>query len=91
MGSLHATEFANMEKEGQITLTAAMIYQLRNNFYPPHPIEMIPVAVAAIEAYRQGDCDLEIDSPYEHKRYGFNIPAVVIIEAFKLWPWVEGY
>ena len=91
MGSLHAAEFSNMEEDGQITLTMAMEYQLRHNFYPPHPLEMIPVAVSAIEAYREGEPERLITSPYKHRRHGFEIPAHALIEAFKLWPWVDGY
>jgi hypothetical protein len=89
MGNLHAMEFANLEESGQIDLTAAMTYQLRNNFYPPHPAEMVPVAVAAIKAYREGDPEKLIESPYEHKRHGYNIPAHALIESFRLWTWVD--
>ena len=91
MGSMHSQEFAGLEEDGQITLEMAMTYQLRNNFYPPHPSEMIPVAVAAVEAYREGEPERLITSPYEHRRHGFEIPASALIESFKLWPWVEGY
>ena len=91
MGSMHSQEFATMEEDGQINLTQAMTYQLRSNFYPPYPSEMIPVAVAAIEAFRDGDPEKLIYSPYEHREYGKKIPAHALIRAFKLWPWVEGY
>ena len=91
MGSMHSQEFASLEEDGAITLTAAITCQLRSNFFPPVPGEMIPVAVAAIEAYREGDYKRKITSPYEHRRHGFKIPASALIESFKLWPWVEGY
>ena len=81
-------EFANLENDGQINLTAAMEYQLRSNHFPPVPTEMIAVAVAAVEACRENDPEKLINSPYEHRRHGFQVPAHAIIEAYHLDPWV---
>lgn len=85
MGWLHATEYAN----SGVSLEKSVTWQLRYNFFPPHPIEMVPVAIQAIEACLEGDYERLIDSPHEHKTYGFKIPANKIVEIFRLEPWIE--
>ena len=86
MGNLQATEMANLA-----TLKQGVTWQLRNNHYPPVPSSIVPVAIAAIHACNEDDPERLITSPYEHCRYGFQVPAHAIIRTFKLWPWVEGY
>ena len=83
MGNLQASEFANMG----IDLETAITWQLRNNHYPPVPSSMVPVAIAAIHACNEDDPERLITSPYEHCRYGFQVPAHAIIEAYHLDAW----
>ena len=84
MGNLQAREMA----EHNPSLSSALTWQLRANFYPPHPIEMVQVAIDAVMTCNEGDHERLISSPYEHKTHGLLIPAYVVVNAFKLHPWV---
>jgi len=83
MGNLQATEFANLA-----SLEQGITWQLRCNHYPPVPASMVPVAIAAIQACNAGDPERLIDSPFEHRQYGFQVPAYEFINAYHLHPWV---
>ena len=82
MGALQANEMANM-----VDLEQGIRWQLLSNHFPPVPASMIRVAVEAVHAYRNGDQEKLITSPYEHCRYGFQVPAHAIIEAYHLDAW----
>ncbi len=45
------------------TLTASLHYHLQHNHYPPVPVSMIPVCIAAIDALHEDDPDREIALP----------------------------
>ena len=84
MGYLQAMEMANMAD-----LEIGIQWQLRCNHYPPVPGEMIPVAVAAVEACREGDYEKFINTPIPHKEYWHDVPAHIIVDVFHLEPWCE--
>jgi len=44
-------------------LTASLHYHLQYNHFPPVPVTMIPVCIAAIDAFHEGDHDREIPLP----------------------------
>ena len=71
------------------TLEAGIHYQLRANFYPPHPVEMVEVAIRAVRKFNKGLWDTKVKSPYPHKVHGKLIPVMAIIESFKLDPWLD--
>lgn len=89
MGRAYTEGFVNAVHQGQITIQAAVAAHLQGNFYPPHPQAMVPVAVAAVQACQAGDPDKVIATPFAHRVYGHNVPATVIVEAFKLWAFLE--
>lgn len=81
MGRLQAEAmFDQLGHDLEITLH----WHLKHNHYPPVPSEMIEPARCAIEAAEQGDAEREIRTPYEHRHYGYLMPAWVIIEALHL-------
>ena len=57
MGATGAFGMAEAVTDGSVSLSAALHWHLRSNHYPPHPLSMIPVAVAAVEAMNAGDYD----------------------------------
>jgi len=83
MGYLQATEFAE-----KTSIEQGVEWQLRSNHYPPVPFEMIPVAIEAIEACTGLDHKRLIKTPFEHRRYGFKVPAWEIVANLHLEPWV---
>ena len=85
MGYTQATAMAEMS----ISLTESVTWQLRNNHFPPTPSEMIPVAVKAVELCRDNQFNKTIETPFEHREYGWEVPAYVIVEAYHLEPWCE--
>ncbi len=83
MGYLQAQEMAEMT----INLEQAVTWQLRNNHYPPVPSEMIPVAVKAVELCREGAYEKTLKTPFEHRTYGWDVPAHVVVDCYHLEPW----
>ena len=82
MGYLQATEMANL-----LDLEQGVTWQLRSNHYPPVPLEMISVAVLAVELCLEGDYTATVRTPFEHRVYGYDVPAHVIIDCYHLEPW----
>lgn len=66
-------------------------WHLRHNHYPPHPLFMVGVAEAAIEACVADEPERLIPLPegVEHKRYGVAVPASVIVESLHLHDFLE--
>lgn len=80
MGSLHAAAFAESVQDGQITLEVALHWHLRANHYPPVPVSMVPVCIAAIEAFAEDETDREIELPEGMTYRGrTTAPAVEIV------------
>jgi hypothetical protein len=84
MGRLHAEEFAESVKEGNISLEAALEYHLTGNHYPPVHRSFIPVAIKAIELGNNDDWDKEIKMPN-----GKTLTAAKIIEGLHLESFLE--
>lgn len=84
MGYTQAIEMANL-----MDLEQGIRWQLLYNHYPPVPSEMIPGAIQAIEAYREGDYHRFIKSPFKHIDYWYDVPAHVIVDIFHLEPWCD--
>ena len=86
-----AMELAN----NNMLLEQQLAIHLQYNHYPPVPLSMIPVCIAAIEAALHEDWDLEIDLPDDITWRGKNkAPVSDIIEANHLDEWLtydEGY
>lgn len=66
-------------------IDTALSWHLQSNHYPPVPLSMVPVCLAAIEAANEGDYDRLIDLP-EGVLYRNNeqAPAWAIAEAHHL-------
>lgn len=63
MGRLGADAFAEQVEEGNASLRTALSWHLTSNHYPPYPVFFIDTCVAAIEAGRDEDWDLDIPLP----------------------------
>lgn len=63
MGSMTAIGFAGAVSNGEVSLEDALRYHLYGNHYPPLPLDLLPVALAAIEAGNDEDWDRLIDMP----------------------------
>ena len=84
MGYLQAIEMATL-----MDLEQGIRWQLLYNHYPPVPFEMIPVAIKAIELYRDERYTDTITTPFEHRVFGWKVPAHVIVDMYHLEPWCE--
>ena len=84
MGYLQAIEMSNL-----MDLEQGIRWHLQYNHYPPVPKQMIPVAVAAVELCRDDQFNKTIETPFEHRVYGWKVPAYIIVEAYHLEPWVN--
>lgn len=92
MGATQAQGMADAVSEGLATLEQALTYHLRSNHYPPIPFEMVPVAIAAIEAYNDGDYDRQITLPDGVSWRGQeSAPASAICEELHLGAWLADY
>ncbi len=83
MGRMQAEEMAAQD----IKLEVAVEWQLRSNHYPPVPMEMVAIAVKAIKLCREGKYDETIKTPFEHTTYGWDVPARIVVESYRLEPW----
>lgn len=88
MGYLSSIDMADLAP-----LEDGIRWQLMANHYPPPPSYMVDIAIEAVVRAREGDLDSTIELPGEaqHNRYGKHVPIHVIVEAFHLQPWLEGY
>lgn len=59
------------------------------NFYPPLPAAVIEPCVQAIEAYQDGEYDRIIETEFEHRIHGHQVPASAIVDACKLHGFVD--
>ena len=84
MGYTQAMEMADM-----MDLEQGIRWHLRYNHFPPVPSEMIPVAVKAVKLCNRGKYETKIRTPYEHRVYGWKVPANVVVDCYHLEPWVD--
>ena len=59
MGSVYAAGIA----ETDLSLEQKIEWDLRGNFYPPIPSEMVPVCVRAVEKFNRGDTQSRVRLP----------------------------
>jgi len=80
MGSLAAQDMA-----AHATLEQTLVWHLQSNHYPPVPVSMVPVCIAAIDAVNEWESERLIDLPdgtlYKGKEQA---PAWAIVEAHHL-------
>lgn len=71
--------------DGLVSLEQALIWHLTSNHYPPVPLIMVPICLAAIDAANEDDWDCPIDLPDDVSYKGNDTaPAWAIIEAHHL-------
>jgi len=63
MGYVSALAFSEAVENDDISLDVALHWHLRSNHFPPVPLELIPVAKAAISALEEGDPDRDLELP----------------------------
>lgn len=86
MGALHAQEIADLG----VDLETAIGWHLRHNHFPPVPASMVPVCIAAIDAYAEDEPDRSIELPTSVAYRGSAFaPAWAIADAHHLGPWLE--
>ena len=84
MGALQAQEMA-----GLASLEQGLTWHLTSNHYPPVPVSMVPVCIAAIDAYNEGDVHRAVKLPDGVSWCGDTYaPAWAIIEQHHLDAWV---
>lgn len=86
MGRTYAEGIAETDLpiEDQIT------WHLKGNFFPPVPVSMVPVCVAAIEATNEGDWGKMLALPDGVGYKGLTAaPAYAIVEAHRLDTWIS--
>jgi hypothetical protein len=84
MGRMQAEGFSDAVKTGLCDIDVALHAHLTGNHYPPIPLEMVDSAKAAIAAFEEEDYDRIIHTPYAHVRYGYEVPARVLVEHMHL-------
>lgn len=84
MGYTQAVEMASMTD-----LKTGIRWHLRYNHYPSVPSEMIPIAVKAVRLCRNDQFNETIEIQFDHRVYGWKVPAYIIVEAYHLEPWVN--
>lgn len=85
VGNLHAAEFAEAVKGGDVSLDAALTWHLHVNHYPAVPLSMVAPCREAIEAARDGRWDEEIDLPDGVSWKGQpTVPVYAIVEQHHL-------
>ena len=86
MGSNFATDLAeNLD----LSLEQAIGYHLQGNHYPPVPLSMVPVCIAAIDFAHQEMWDETVEMPDGISYKGnTSAPVWAIIEQHHLHPWL---
>ena len=77
-------------KDSGIDIREQLRWHLTGNCYPPIPTAMIDPGIEAIRACNEGEYDRIITTPFEHRQYGYSVPAWVVVEDLHLDAWVEG-
>jgi hypothetical protein len=63
MGNMNAIGMAGAVSEGQVSLRAALEWNLRSNHFPPVSLDFVPTCEAAIEKANAGDWEDRIEMP----------------------------
>lgn len=86
MGRVYAEGIA----ETNLPISDQIAWHLRGNFFPPVPVSMVPVCVAAIEAANDGDWGKMIALPEGVGYKGLTAaPVYAITESHRLDPWIQ--
>jgi len=77
--------------ESGLELATQLHWHFTTNCYPPVPLEMVPVAEAAINLTNRGEADEMVAMPdgVEHRKYGTQVPAWVIVNSLHLGAFIE--
>lgn len=71
-------------------LHTALVWHLQSNHYPPVPVSMVPVCLAAIDAINEGEFHRAIDLPDNILwRNESAAPAWAIVEGHHLEPFID--
>lgn len=94
MGALGAMGMADSVSEGYASLSQAMTWHLRNNHYPPVPLEMVDVCIEVIKHVNaeQHDTDWDMTVPLPEGvlwRHQTEAPLWAIVEAHHLEAFIE--
>lgn len=76
----------------ELDLETKIKWHFTSNCYPPIPSVMVAPAVVAIRLAESGDADEMVAMPdeVEHRKYGSQVPAWVLIESLHLAAFVGG-
>lgn len=86
MGNLQAREMAEL---GADNLEQSLTWHLQSNHFPPVPKSMVPICIAALEAYGEEDYDRLIPLPEGVGYKGLTVaPANAIVEQHHLEAWL---
>lgn len=87
MGARTSQEIANTD----LTLNQQISWHFSGNCYPPVPQFMVEPAIEAINAYNEGDYDLEIALPDGVEFRGSStVSASKIVDSLRLDAWLVG-
>jgi len=75
-----------------LDLDTQLHWHFTTNCYPPVPLGMIPPAKAAIALAESGESDEMVEMPEgaQHRKYGSQVPAWVVIQSLHLAAFVGG-
>ena len=92
MGRGYAEGLAQCAAEGMVYMEAAIEAHLSSNHYPPIPHTMVPIAVAAIEAYEDEDFERVLSLPEGVEFKGQSTcPAHEAMDYMHLYVFLGGY
>lgn len=92
MGYTQASGMAEAVQRGDLELETALRWHIRHNFWPPVPLSMLPVVVAAVAACRDDAGERLIDLPegITYRDGRARVEAWRISAAFHLEAFIEG-
>lgn len=90
MGSTQVLGFAEAVTEGQVSLAAAVHWNLTANHWPPLPGQLVGPVVEAIASCQAQEWDSRISLPEGMTLAGSaTVSAGDLVEATHCWPFVE--
>lgn len=86
MGMMQAVAMKEAVEEGCLPLSAAIEWHLSSNCYPPIPLRMVPVALAAIAAMIEEEPERMIALPegITHRSGSQSVSANIVIRSLRL-------
>lgn len=87
MGNLAAVDMAEQTDDIEVALS----WHLQSNHYPPVPVSMVPVCIAAIVSANADAWDEPVELPDGVQYRGADhAPAWAIVKQHHLDPWIVG-